>query len=185
MTIGKKIGLGSLALIALVLAGCTQQAAPAPTDTTGEMQPAANTDSGSQPAVNSDQPASAGITLHDGANTLDNIPADQIVDLSSSTDAVKTVTMTSSFGPDLGVMRPHFSIKEITVKKGDQVKINVTNTGGHHNFNLDEYNIHLDTPNNQQVTASFTADKTGTFIYYCAVPGHRGNGHWGVLNVVE
>ncbi len=178
----KTIGiLGGMALVAL-LAGCTQTSTTPATTGTSDT-------TGTGPAMNQEAPtpdqAQAGVTLHDGANTLDNVPADQIVDLSASTDAVKEVTMTSSFGPDLGMAHPHFSIKQITVKKGDQVKLNVTNTGGRHNLNIDEFNVHLDTPMGQQVSTTFTADKTGTFTYYCSSPGHRGNGHWGVLNVVE
>lgn len=126
-----------------------------------------------------------GITLTDGNNELTHVMPDQIVDLSASANPVKEVTMTSYTSMIDGKPAPRFSTKEITVKKGDKVKINVTVTAGTHNFNIDEYNIHEDTPLNQPVTIEFTADKTGTFIYYCAMPMHRQLGHWGVLKVVE
>jgi len=31
----------------------------------------------------------------------------------------------------------------------------------------------------------FVADQTGTFEYYCNMPGHRANGHVGTLIVLE
>jgi len=126
-----------------------------------------------------------GITLTDGNNALTHVMPYQIVDLQNSSDSVKEVTMTSYASMIDNKPAPRFSIKEITVKKGDSVKINVTVTSGAHNFNIDEYNIHENTPLDEQVTIEFTADKAGKFIYYCSMPGHRGNGHWGVLNVVE
>lgn len=54
-----------------------------------------------------------------------------------------------------------------------------------HNFNIDEFNIHSETPTNKETTVEFTADKVGKFIYYCSKPGHRANGHRGTLIVTE
>lgn len=143
----------------------------------------APTDVQNEQEVGEQQPT--GVTLQDGQNTITNVTPDQIVDLSQSTEPVKNIKMTSF--SDLTGERPapQFSIKEITVKKGDKVKINVTVTSGKHNFNIDEYNIHKDTPLDVPVDIEFTADKAGRFIYYCSMPGHRALGHWGVLNVVE
>lgn len=98
--------------------------------------------------------------------------------------AVKEFFMTSFVEIVDGQPKPQYSLKEITVNKGDKVKIKITVTKGAHNFNLDEFNIKADTPLNQEVTAEFTADKTGEFIYYCSMPGHRANGHWGTLKVL-
>ena len=77
------------------------------------------------------------------------------------------------------------TIKEITVKKGDKVRIKVTNTKGGHDFKLDEYNIFRPTPLNEEVIIEFTADKIGDFVYYCNQPNHRSLGHWGTLRVTE
>lgn len=79
----------------------------------------------------------------------------------------------------------HFSLKEINVKKGDLVRVKVTNTKGMHDFSLDEYGIRQNLPLNQEVVVEFTADKTGEFIYYCSMPGHRAGGQWGTLRVTE
>lgn len=168
--ISTKISLVVLTVAALTLAGC--QTTPAP---------AASTEQSSQ---SSSTPV--GVTLQDNGNTITGVMPDQIVDLSAVAGPVKEVTMTSFYGSvNGGPAHPQFSIKQITIKKGDQVKINVTNTNGFHNFNIDEYSVHQGTPPNQLVTVTFTADKAGKFIYYCSSPDHRANGHWGVLNVVE
>jgi len=77
-----------------------------------------------------------------------------------------------------------FSLKEISVNKGDIVRIKVTNIKGTHDFNIDEYGIKKMTPLNEEVVIEFTADKAGEFVYYCSVPGHREKGQWGTLKVL-
>lgn len=78
-----------------------------------------------------------------------------------------------------------FSLKEINVKKGDKVRIKVTNTKGMHDFTLDEYGIKKETPLNEETVIEFIADKAGDFVYYCSKPGHRAGGQWGTLKVSE
>ena len=95
--------------------------------------------------------------------------------------AVKEFVMTS-FYDDAGIW---FSLKEISVNKGDIVRIKATNIKGAHNFIIDEYGINELTPLNQEVVIEFTADKVGEFIYYCSVPGHRQKGQWGTLKVID
>ena len=36
---------------------------------------------------------------------------------------------------------PQFSVKNITVKKGDTVRLKINTTSGEHNFKIDEFNI--------------------------------------------
>lgn len=93
--------------------------------------------------------------------------------------AVKEVNMTSYYD-DKGVW---FSVKEIKVKKGDLVRVKVTNTKGTHDFVLDEFGVKLETPVNEEVVAEFVADKVGSFEYYCSKPGHKARGQWGTLIV--
>lgn len=78
-----------------------------------------------------------------------------------------------------------FSLKEISVNKGDRVRIKVTNTKGTHDFTLDEYGIKEMTPLDKEIVIEFTADKVGEFEYYCSVPGHRQGGQVGKLIVKE
>lgn len=76
-----------------------------------------------------------------------------------------------------------FSVKEIRVKKGDSVRIVVTNTKGMHDFVIDEFGVKQETPLNEKTVIDFVADKAGTFEYYCSMPGHRAKGQWGKLIV--
>lgn len=99
--------------------------------------------------------------------------------------AVKEFTMTSWYEMKDGKATTNFSLNEIGVKKGDTVRIKVINTKGNHDFSLDEYGIKKLTPLNQEVTIEFTADKTGSFKYYCSMPGHRMMGQEGTLTVQE
>lgn len=77
-----------------------------------------------------------------------------------------------------------FSQNEIRVKKGETIKIVFNNQEGFHDWVLDEFGVR--TP---QIAAgataevTFTADKTGTFEYYCSVGQHRQNGMRGNLIV--
>jgi nitrite reductase (NO-forming) len=94
---------------------------------------------------------------------------------------VKEFSMTSYFDAD----GKWFSLKEISVKKGDTVRIKVTNTKGTHDFAIDEYGIKQMTPLNEETVIEFTADKAGEFAYYCSMPGHRAGGQVGILKVTE
>ena len=72
----------------------------------------------------------------------------------------------------------------ITVKKGDRVKINFENSAGFHDFVIDEYGAA--TKKTQAPTLEvieFTADKTGSFQFYCSVGSHRAMGMFGTLKV--
>lgn len=78
-----------------------------------------------------------------------------------------------------------FDPATITVSKGDTVKINFKNSGGIHDFVIDELNVKTKTiPSGQQDTVTFTADKVGTFEYYCSVGNHRAMGMVGKLTVI-
>ena len=80
---------------------------------------------------------------------------------------------------------PQFSVKEITVKKGDTVKIMVNVTAGKHDFKIDEFNVFVDTKTNETTLVEFVASEAGEYIYYCNQPGHRELGHWGTITVTE
>ena len=100
---------------------------------------------------------------------------------SVTTGDVKEFSMTSYYDEK----GKWFSLKEIEVKKGDKVRIKVTNTKGTHDFTLDEYGIKKMTPLNEEVIIEFIAEKAGEFVYYCSVPDHREGGQWGTLKVSE
>lgn len=77
-----------------------------------------------------------------------------------------------------------FSPSTITVNKGDKVKITFVNSEGFHNFKIDEFGvITKQIKSGASETIEFTADKAGSFEYYCSVGSHRVMGMRGTLTV--
>jgi plastocyanin len=73
----------------------------------------------------------------------------------------------------------------ITVNKGDKVTFVFTDDGGFHDVVIDELGLKTDLlkKTGEQTTATFTADKAGSFVYYCDVGQHRQLGMQGTLTV--
>lgn len=91
-------------------------------------------------------------------------------------DEVKTIT--------LDVSNFKYSLKEIKVKKGEKVKVVLNVKEGMHDFVIDEFDAKTKRGNaNDSVDTEFTADKTGSFEYYCSVGQHRSMGMVGKLIV--
>jgi nitrosocyanin len=77
-----------------------------------------------------------------------------------------------------------FTPNAMTVKKGDKVRITFKNSNGSHDLKIDEFNVNTGIlASGVQKTVEFTADKTGSFQYYCSVGSHRAMGMWGTLTV--
>ena len=77
-----------------------------------------------------------------------------------------------------------FSLSEIKVNEGDTVVINFKNTGGLHDWVLDEFNAKTkELGDGESETVSFVANKKGTFEYYCSIGQHRQMGMKGNLIV--
>jgi Plastocyanin len=78
-----------------------------------------------------------------------------------------------------------FTPAEIRVKKGDTVKITLTNSGAMlHDWRVDEFDATTKTITKGQTdTVEFVADQVGTFEYYCSVGNHRQQGMVGKLIV--
>ena len=108
-------------------------------------------------------------------------PADTNKQMETTNESVKEFTMTAYYDPAL--KKPIYSLPEMVVKKGDKVKIKITNTMGMHDFTIDEFNINKELPLNEEVVVEFTADEAGEFAYYCSKPDHRKNGQLGTLKV--
>jgi plastocyanin len=112
--------------------------------------------------------------------TTDNsgVVSSGAVDTTSDVTATSTKTFTVT-GSNFA-----FAPSALTVKKGDKVTIHFVNSGGNHDFVIDEFNAK--TPvigSGQTADVSFIADKTGTFDYYCSVDNHRQMGMQGVITV--
>lgn len=85
---------------------------------------------------------------------------------------------------DISAKPFEFSVKEIKVKKGDKVRINLAVSQGMHDWVVDEFNAKTKIIQaGQSDSVEFVADKTGTFEYYCSVPTHRQQGMVGKLIV--
>lgn len=112
--------------------------------------------------------------------TTDNATGNQTANSTSNStsEAGKTVEVT------VKAANFAFNPTEIKVKKGDTVKITLSNKEGFHDWNLDEFNAATKKINaGASDTVTFVADKTGTFEYYCSVGNHRQMGMKGNLIV--
>ncbi|MBU2632528.1 cupredoxin domain-containing protein [Patescibacteria group bacterium] len=87
---------------------------------------------------------------------------------------------------DVSAIPFSFSLKEIKVKKGDVVIINFTSQQGFHDWVLDEFSAKTNQlQTGETETIEFTADKVGSFEYYCSVGNHGEMGMVGNLIVEE
>ena len=77
-----------------------------------------------------------------------------------------------------------FTPDKITVNQGDSVRITFKNVMGMHDFRISEYQIATDIiKGGAQQVVEFTADKLGSFEFYCSVGNHRQMGMVGKLTV--
>ena len=80
-----------------------------------------------------------------------------------------------------GVVNP-----TLTARPGDVVKITLINEDGMlHDLVIDEFNAATRqfADRGEQDSITFTANRSGTFVYYCSVPGHKAAGMFGQLIV--
>jgi nitrite reductase (NO-forming) len=119
----------------------------------------------------------------------------------AQTSATSTATSVSSSTPESPTVEFTLTVQDtntpfafvynsqnnptLQVHKGDTVKVTLTNTGTlRHDFTLEGYNIKTSVLNpGQSDSIVFKADTTGTFTYYCSVPGHKDLGMQGQLIV--
>ena len=77
-----------------------------------------------------------------------------------------------------------FSLKTMTVSKGDTVKITLNNTEGMHDLRIDEFDVATEVLQlGKSQTIEFVASQSGTFEFYCSVGNHRAMGMKGSLIV--
>ena len=80
----------------------------------------------------------------------------------------------------------YYTPKEIRVKKGQTVRINLTAKDMMHDFNIDELNVKSPIVKAGESTViEFVAGEVGSYEYYCSVGQHRANGQIGTLIVEE
>ncbi len=80
----------------------------------------------------------------------------------------------------------YYKPNEIRVKKGEKVKIVMASKDMMHDFVIDELKVKMPIAKGGETgTVEFTADKAGTYEFYCSVGEHRKNGQVGTLIVEE
>jgi plastocyanin/polyisoprenoid-binding protein YceI len=77
-----------------------------------------------------------------------------------------------------------FAPSAFTVKKGQKVRLTFKNTGGNHDFVIDELGVSTKLlKDGEEQVVEFTPDKTGSFEFYCSVGKHREMGMKGMITV--
>ena len=69
-----------------------------------------------------------------------------------------------------------FDPNPVIVIEGDKVKLVVTSTDVTHGFSIAEFGVNVQLFPGRPSIIDFTADKSGTYTFYCSVPcgaGHR------------
>lgn len=103
---------------------------------------------------------------------------ERLIDVTADTSEVKEITVSSR--------QLAFVQNEIRVNRGDVIRLTYQNGGGTHNWALDEFDAATETiGGGQSTTIEFTADRAGTFEFYCNVGNHRELGMVGTFIVVE
>jgi plastocyanin len=104
--------------------------------------------------------------------------AQETVDVTGEDGDVKEITVQND--------RLSYVQSEIRVNEGDTIRLTFENTGGRHDWVLDEFDAATNViRGGQSETIEFTADEAGEYEFYCSVPGHRQAGMWGTFIVVE
>jgi len=78
-----------------------------------------------------------------------------------------------------------FLTEDITVNKGDNVLITLVNSDPiRHDFTIDELDIKVDLWDEGQIfNLGFTAEREGTYSFYCSVEGYRLAGMEGTITI--
>lgn len=104
-----------------------------------------------------------------------------------NTSSIQTSAGPSANSKEIEIVANEYSFtpSSIAVQKGDNVSITLKNAGATaHTFFIDGYGITTGSAlPGRSATLNFTADKTGTFDFYCSIDGHRDLGMRGTLEV--
>jgi plastocyanin len=105
------------------------------------------------------------------------VVAQDAVDVTGSEAEVKEITVRSE-GFD-------FIPSEIRVREGDTIRLTYENTGGFHDWVLDEFDAETERlTGGSSETIEFVADEPGEYEFYCSVGNHRARGMLGTFIVV-
>ncbi|MBI3120283.1 MAG: cupredoxin domain-containing protein [Candidatus Kerfeldbacteria bacterium] len=122
------------------------------------------------------EPKNTNSTTLNNTSLQTNTNANKNTNVSASTTATKTFTMNGA--------NFEFSDTELRVEKDDRVKITFTSTQGIHDWSLPAFSATTETVSAGGTTSvEFTADRKGTFEFFCSVGDHRALGMTGTLIV--
>lgn len=121
-------------------------------------------------------------------NAMDSMakPTDAMMEKTDSATDQASMESEDMVTIDLSAENYAYSQEEITVKKGDTIKIVLNVTAGMHDFVVDEFDVRTEIVSTGESTEiTFVADESGEFEYYCSVGNHRQLGMVGTLVVEE
>ncbi|MCX6780405.1 MAG: cupredoxin domain-containing protein [Candidatus Magasanikbacteria bacterium] len=185
----KQLGLlaGTVTALMLMGAGCNSNGS---INTTNQVQPTQDdqkniTTSVQQSNEISDDKIKQSDEKNDDKNENDNDNENEKEDsnpkvkVSASTTAEVKVPPVASQSPvkefTITAKDWKFTPGNITVKKGDKVRLKITSVDVEHSFVLKDYNLNVQLDPGQTQVVEFIADKAGTFSFRCGVP--CGEGH--------
>ncbi len=131
----------------------------------------------------------AGFLLLKGANKPAEMATNTTVENNSTATGSASESSSSAMAGEVkafSVVGSSFKFEPavLKVKKGDTVKITFKNSGGTHNFVIDELGVSTKVLKaGAEEVLEFKADKAGSFEYYCSVGNHRQMGMKGMLEV--
>ncbi|MGH9953615.1 MAG: cupredoxin domain-containing protein [Nitrososphaeraceae archaeon] len=117
------------------------------------------------------------IESKDNTNVVIDMTTQQWKFLPVSSDSDRDIVKLSSIPSTTG---DAYADTTISIKKSAIVTLRIQNLDVSHGFGLDEFGINKVTPAGEVTEIQFTADKEGTFIFYCTVfcgtghPNHKG-----------
>lgn len=113
-----------------------------------------------------------------------DVSIEEIVDMSSSAEDASEEAGVVEVAIDASNFA--YSIEAIEAKRGDTVRITLTNTQGMHDLVVEGYEVGTEVLSaGESETIEFVVDEEGTFEYYCSVGTHREIGMVGTLTVTE
>jgi plastocyanin len=86
--------------------------------------------------------------------------------------------------PALTSERSRFDLADLRARVGETVALRLDNLDAFgHSFDIDELDVHAPMPGSETALALFRPTESGTYTFYCGVPGHRAAGMVGTLVV--
>ena len=152
-----------LSIISLLVAGCSPQEAPSQPQADDTPQPEQEVDT-NMPVPDEEQPEPETEVVEDEPQEVA-----QPEETQAQESAVKDINIVAS--------NWNFAQDDITIKKGDRVRLHLTSTEGVHGFFVPSLGLSSGklNPGEDEIVVEFDANEVGTFDYFCNIP--CGSGH--------